>query len=92
MNHRRILSGIHTTIARTQAHGLTEAAPLTPSRTVTQLSPAQLDAAGAGLLPTREVCPCCLGLGDIERHATDNLTTWQSCEECAGRGHYEEIS
>ena len=89
MTRRRLLSGIHTTMARHAAQGVTPP-PLVASRDVAQLTPPQLDAAGAGLLPTRAVCPDCDGRGDIERLVTDDITTWQPCAECDGRGYYTE--
>lgn len=57
---------------------------------VTRLSIAQLDQAGAGLLPTRTVCPDCYWRGEVQQQITDGLAVTAPCAECGGRGYYEE--
>lgn len=92
MNRRRILSGIHTTIARKQ--GVNAAAWFAGQSfnsgtrgdmPLTRLTDQQVNAAGAGLLPAREVCPDCYGSKQIQR--VDGATV--ECGECAGRGYVE---
>lgn len=99
MNRRRILSGIHRDIARRQ--GVNAAAWFagqsftSASRgdvPLTRLSDAQVNAAGAGLLPAREVCGDCYGTGEVQQQVTDNLTVTAPCAECNGRGYYVEES
>ncbi len=37
-----------------------------------------------------EVCPDCMGTGEVVRHVTDDIVKEQICLECNGRGYYEE--
>lgn len=99
MNRRRLLSGIHRSIARQQ--GVNAAAWFAGQSfnsgtrgdmPVTRLTDQQLNDAGAGLLPSRAVCPVCLGSREVQQQVTDNLTVTAPCAECGGRGYYEEQS
>jgi hypothetical protein len=96
MNRRRILSGVHRSIARQQ--GINAAAWFagqsftSASRgdmPLERLSDKQLNEAGAGLLPTRIVCPDCYGTREVQQQITDNLTVTASCAECGGCGYLE---
>jgi len=96
MNHRRLLSGVHRSLARKQ--GINAAAwfagqsfhQSAADMPLTRLTDAQLNDAGAGLLPTRDICPDCHGTGTTRQQVTDTLTVTASCPECGGRGDYEE--
>ncbi len=92
MNRRRILSGIHTTIARKQ--GVNAVAWFTGQSfnsgtrgdvPLERLTYTQVNQAGAGLLPTRIVCPDCMGSREVTR--ADGAPT--VCGECSGRGYVE---
>lgn len=99
MNRRRILSSIHRDIARQQ--GVNAAAWFagqsftSASRgdvPLTRLSDAQVNEAGAALLPAREVCPVCMGTGEVQQQVTDAFAVRSVCAECSGRGYYVEGS
>lgn len=57
---------------------------------LTHLSIAQLDQAGAGLLPKPETCPDCGGSRVTQQQVTDALAVTAPCAECGGRGVYQE--
>lgn len=88
MNRRRILSGVHRAIARHEAAPQTTAADMP----LTRLSFADLNAAGAALLPrpVREVCSDCMGSRETVQQVTDGLSVTAPCAECGGRGYLEE--
>lgn len=76
---RRALRSLHVTMARHAAEQ-TAASPLVPSRTVAQLSVAQLDEAGAALLPDDDQpepkrCIYCGGVNE----AADEFYCSQMC-------------
>lgn len=98
MNRRRLLNGIHRSIARQQG-GVNAAAWFAGQSfnsgtrgdlPLTRLTDKQLNDAGPGLLPSRAVCPDCYGSGETKQQVTDNLTVTAPCAECGGRGYYEE--
>jgi hypothetical protein len=85
MNRRRMLSSVHRSIARQSAPVVGE-----DHSTVTRMSIADLDRIGPRLVPRqRAVCPDCFGAGEIIR-ADGNPNIPMPCEECHGRGYYEE--
>ena len=88
MNRRRILSSVHRSLAR---HDATHTSPST-DMPLSRLSDAQLNQAGAALLPrtAREVCPVCYGTGETLQQVTDALALSAPCAECSGRGYYVE--
>lgn len=96
-NRRRQLSSVHRSIARQQ--GVNAAAWFAGQSfnggtrgdmPLTRLTDKQLNQAGAGLLPTRTVCPDCFGSGEVQQQVSDNLTKRALCVECGGRGYYVE--
>lgn len=97
MNKRRILNGINRSID--QKRGINAAAWFAGQSfnsgtrgdlPLSRLTDKQLNEAGAGLLPSRAVCPVCLGSREVQQQVTDNLTVMAPCAECHGRGYYEE--
>ena len=97
MNRRRILSGVRRSLARKQ--GVNAAAWFAGQSftsadrgdlPLARLSDKQLNQAGAGLLPTRVVCPDCYGSGETVQQVTDGLAVPAPCGECSGRGYQEE--
>lgn len=70
MNRRRVLSSVHRSMARKQGvnaaawfYGQSFTSASRSDMPLTQLSVAQLDQAGAALLPQAETEPCAYGCG-----------------------------
>lgn len=95
-NRRRQLSSVHRTLARKGVNaaawfaGQSFNGGTRGDMPLTRLTDAQVNQAGAGLLPARVVCGDCYGTGEVQQQVTDNLTVTAPCAECGGRGYYME--
>lgn len=96
MNRRRVLNSVHRSIARKGINaaawfaGQSFTSASRGDMPLERLSIPDLDRVAPILVtPERIACPDCCGSGEtIQADGNPNLPT--PCEECHGRGYYEE--
>lgn len=92
MNRRRALNRVHISMARRAREATASAIDPSVDLPITRMSIADLDRLGPKLVtsPARTTCPDCKGTGQVFRLITDDIERLVPCEECHGRGFYEE--